>query len=76
MNNDTFKFVEETSTFDFSQTPPRTDYNRELRDVEYGTSYNDTGDYGKIIMFVRNIGSWLYENDNSLGSETLHQWNQ
>ena len=57
VNNDTFKFVEETSTFDFSQTPPRTDYNRELRDVEYGTSYNDTGDYGKIIMFVRNIGS-------------------
>lgn len=57
VNNDTFKFVEETSTYEFDQTPPRTNYNRELRDVEYGTSYNDTGDYGKIIMFVRNIGS-------------------
>lgn len=57
VNNDTFKFVEETSTYEFNQTPPRTNYDRELRDVEYGTSYDDTGDYGKLIMFVRNIGS-------------------
>lgn len=51
--NDVFKLSDESFAFDFSQTPPRTSHSVDVFDLEYGESYDDTGDYGKILVFVR-----------------------
>lgn len=51
--DDVFKLSDESSVFDFSQTPPRTSHSVDVYDLEYGESYDDTGVYGKILMFVR-----------------------
>ncbi len=52
-NDDKFLLRTNTLTFDFNQTPIRSQNDTELWNPEYGTSYEDSGDYGKILMFVR-----------------------
>lgn len=57
VNDDSFTVRESTSEFEFNQSPPRSSNDVTVLHPEYGTSYDDTGDYGKVIMLVRNTGS-------------------
>lgn len=55
-NDDRFQIRETSIIFNFDETPIKSQDVSEIRYPEYATSYDDTGDYGKIVMLVRNTG--------------------
>lgn len=54
-NDDRFCVKEYALAFDFNETPIKSQDDMETWYPQYATSYDDTGDYGKIVMLVRNI---------------------
>ena len=56
-NDDRFQIRDTSLIFNFDETPIKSQDVTERRYPEYATSYDDTGQYGKLVMLVRNTGS-------------------